>query len=123
MKLSKPIKHACVLTMSLLISNMPNVAVAEKLASDKMMTASAVMADITRAEAEKNVLNYLQRADVQAELVKHGVSADEAAARLASLSESEVKQLAHQAKTAQAGGDILVAVLLVVLIIFFAKRI
>jgi hypothetical protein len=123
MKFSKSVTKACVLTMSLLISNLPNVALAEKISSEKMISAEAVLAGMTRAEAEKNVLDYLQRNEVQSELVKHGVAPDEAAARLASLSDAEVNQLAMQAKKAQAGGDILVAVLLVVLIIYFAKRI
>lgn len=123
MRLSKPVNSVCVLTMTALMSNLPNVALAEKIASENMVTASAVLADITREEAEKNVQEYLQRSDVQAELIKHGVSAEEAAIRLASLSEAEVKQLSNQAKKAQAGGDILITVLLIVLIIFLIKRI
>ena len=123
MKLVKPAKTACILTMSVLMSNLPNVAMAEKIASQKMVTASDVLADITREEAEINIREYLQRSEVQAELVKRGVTADEAAARLASLSEAEIKQLSSQAKKAQAGGDILVAILLVVLIIYLIKRI
>lgn len=123
MKLAKPVKTACILTMSVLMSNLPNVAMAEKITTEKMVTASDVLADITREEAESNIREYLQRSEVQAELVKRGVTADEAAARLASLSEAEVKQLSNQAKKAQAGGDILVAILLVVLIIYLIKRI
>lgn len=123
MKLSKSVKTACILTMSLLMSNIPNVALAEKVSELKMISASVVLEELTRAEAEQNVRDYLQRSEVQSELVKRGVSPDEATARLANLSELEIKQLSGQVKQAQAGGDILVAILLVVLIIYLIKRI
>lgn len=124
MKISKP-KKAAVFFMAILISNIPNVVLAENLIRSKneMISTSTVLAEITRTEAEKNIRDFLQKSDVQGELIKHGVSPDEVSARLASLSEQEIRQLSGQVKEARAGGDILVAVLLVVLIIYFIKRI
>ena len=108
-----------------LISNIPNVVLAEGIINSKneMISTSMVLAEITRAEAEKNVRDYLQKSDIQSELIKHGVSPDEVSARLANLSEQEIRQISGQVKEARAGGDILVAILLVVLIIYFIQRI
>lgn len=118
-------KSVCALTMAVVMSNVPNVVMAESAvaAQNQMIPTSAVLEELSRTEAEQNVRDYLQRSEVQAELVKRGVSADEAASRLASLSEREIKQLSTQVQQAQAGGDILLAILLIVLIIFLVKRI
>ena len=118
-------KSVCALTMAVVMSNVPNVVMAESAvaAQNQMISTSAVLEELSRTEAEQNVRDYLQRSEVQAELVKRGVSADEAASRLASLSEREIKQLSTQVQQAQAGGDILLAILLIVLIIFLVKRI
>lgn len=124
MKVSK-LKKSAALFMAILISNIPNVVLAENLIRSKneMISTSTVLAEITRTEAEKNIRDFLQKSEVQSELIKQGVSPDEASARLANLSEQEIQQLSGQVKEARAGGDILVAVLLVVLIIYFIKRI
>lgn len=125
MQISKSKKNVLTVFMAILISNIPNVVLADSLISSKseMISTSTVLADITRAEAEKNIRDYLQKSEVQSELIKQGVSPDEVSARLANLSEQEIKQLSGQVKEARAGGDILVAVLLVVLILILIKRI
>jgi len=111
--------------MALLVSNIPNVVLAESLNNSKneMISTSTVLAEATRAEAEENIRDYLQKSEVQSELIRQGVAPDEVSVRLANLSEQEIRQLSGQVKEARAGGDILVAVLLVVLIIYFIKRI
>lgn len=111
--------------MALLISHIPNIVLAESLTSPKneMISTSMVLAETTRSQDEKNIRDYLQKSEVQNELIKQGISSDEATARLANLSEQEIRQLSNQVKEARAGGDILVAVLLVVLIIYFVQRI
>jgi hypothetical protein len=48
---------------------------------------------------------FLDRADVRSALESHGVSAAEAKARVAALSEDEVKSLAAQFDSLPAGGD------------------
>lgn len=124
MNFSKSTKLAGTFFMAFLISPIPNVALAEGIMNHQgMISTSTVLADVSRAEAEKEVRDYLQNSEVQAALIKQGLSADEASARLASLSEQEIRQLSGQVKEARAGGDILVAILIVVLIIFLIKRI
>ena len=125
MKTLKFRKTAGALFMALLMSHIPNIVLAESLTSPKneMISTSTVLAETTRSQAEKNIRDYLQKSEVQNEFINQGISSDEAAARLANLSEHEIRQLSNQVKEARAGGDILVAVLLVVLIIYFVQRI
>lgn len=125
MKISKIRNTMWALFMAFLMSNISNVALANKLISSKneMISTSVALAEITRVEAEKDILDYFQKSEVQNELIKQGVSPNEVTTRLANLSEQEIQQLSGQVKEARAGGDILVAVLLVVLIIYFIKRI
>ncbi len=125
MTFTKPTKLIGAFFMAFLISPIPNVAFAEGLVrnSTQMISTSIVLADVSRADAENEVRDYLKDSQVQATLIKQGVSPDEVSARLASLSEQEIRQLSGQVKEVRAGGDILVAILLVVLIIFLIKRI
>ena len=91
-----------------------------------MITTTEAIAEMTRAEGASTVNEFLARTDVKDQLVKLGVSPEEAQKRVASLSENEVKKLATDIEKAQIGGDvggILIIVLLVILIIYFAKRI
>ncbi len=55
----------------------------------------------------------LSRADVQAEMERLGISADQAAVRIAQLTDEEASRLAQHIETAPAGAGVLGAVLLV----------
>ena len=78
---------------------------------------------IVSAERDANlsdIRGQLQREDVQAQMQKMGVDAASVDARLATLSDSELSDLAEQMKTAPAGGDVLVllgAVFVVLLVL------
>ncbi len=124
MKLSSISKNITIATLTVLMSHIPNVALADvAIQKQEMISAGSVLADISREEAAKEVKNYLSKTEVQAELIKHGLTADEVNTRLASLSKQELQQLAGQVQEARAGGDILVTILIVVLIIYLIKRI
>lgn len=91
-----------------------------------MITTGAVLAQIDRAEAQRQVEAIVNNAEIQKALIDRGLMPDEVKSRLASLTEQEIRDLAGQLDQARAGGEvvgILVAVLLVVLIIFLVKRI
>jgi hypothetical protein len=67
-----------------------------------------------------SIRGQLQRADVQAQMQEMGVDAASVDARLATLSDSELRDMAEQMKNAPAGGDVLVllgAVFLVLLVL------
>lgn len=114
-----------VVLLSVLMSHVPNAVAVEAITSG-MITTSEAVDMLSRAELEAKVRAHLQRDDLRGELLKYGVSADEVSGRLASLSQSELNQLATQMDQSRYGGDVfglLVVALLVVLIIYFAKRI
>ena len=129
MKLSSLTKIFTITAMTILMSHIPDVVLADtviqkqKQMAGQMIPASSVLADITRENAQKDVENYISKSDVQAELMKHGLTADEVNSRLASLSDQEMRQLSGQVQQARAGGDILITVLVVILIIYLIQRI
>ena len=61
----------------------------------------------TSAAQRDSVTSFLQRTDVQSALQTQGVKADDAIARVQSMSDAEVAQLAGRIEHAPAGGDIL----------------
>lgn len=114
-----------VLTLSLFMSNIPHVAAAEG-ARQMISTANAVEM-LSREASEAKVRAHLSDQEIRLALEKHGLSADEASKRVASLSDAELSQLAKQMDQARYGGDpvvgILVIVVLVLLILFLVKRV
>ncbi len=125
MKAWKFSKLSIIAVMCLLMSHIPNIAVAEVLVneSNSMIPTSLVLADMNRAQTENEIREFLSTAEVRNQLAKEGVSESEISKRIASLSEQELQQLAGEVKEAKAGGDILFAILIVVLIVYLIKRI
>lgn len=91
--------------------------------ADGMISTMTVLSNLSRSEKEADVALYFQREDVRAELIKKGLSFEEVSSRIASLSDLELQTLATQVQEARAGGDVFVTVLLILLIVFVAKRI
>ena len=122
MNFSRTTKYLCIGALSFSLSNTPSVAAAA--AHDlKLISTAEVVDEVSRSHKEQKVKDFLSRSDVRDQLIKHGVNADEASIRVASLSEQELNQLSSQVEQAKAGGNILVAILLIVLIIYLIKRI
>jgi hypothetical protein len=95
-------------------------------AQASMISTNEAMQVMNRGQNATNVANFLARSDVQQQLQHLGVNPQEASMRLSGLTDQEVAQLSQDIERASAGGDItgiLVVVLIVVAIIFFAKRI
>ncbi len=115
---SAPLRTTCSLVLCVMMSNLPNVAVAQH----GMIATDAVVAELERAQTHQRVQSVLDRKDVQSALIARGLTPTEASLRLAQLSDSELRQLDGQIQQARAGGTILVEILLVVLIIFLIKR-
>lgn len=122
MKIPMKLKLFCIYMLSALMTHIPDVALAETAATS-MIPTSVVVSDLNKAEAQANVENFLNRDDVRQQLMKNGISPEEAATRVAALSPAEMKDLSSQMDQARAGGDILVTILVVVLIIFLIQRI
>jgi hypothetical protein len=79
------------------------------------------VADLPNARVDRDqVLQLLAREEVRAALVAQGIDPEEARARVASLSEAEIQEIAGRFETLPAGGDgfgTAIAVLLIILIV------
>lgn len=94
---------------------------------EAMIPTATVVDQLTRTEAETKVRDIVNDGEVSAKLAAYGISPKDVSVRLASLSDNELRQLTSQMQQARYGGDpvvgILIIVVLVLLIIFLAKRI
>jgi hypothetical protein len=81
---------------------------------------------VTAAAAQQNrakIAAAFERADVQAELQKMGITRDEAQARVAALTDAETASVAHQIDTLPAGGDGIVGALVFVFVLLLVTDI
>jgi len=107
-----------------MMTSLPHIAVAE--AAKGMIPTVEVVEELSRADALLKVQGYLNLPELKQSLLKQGLAPEEVSNRIASLSTSELNQLAVQMDQAKYGGDvtgILIVVLLVVLIIYLVRRI
>ena len=80
--------------------------------------AALLSTDAALASAERErVASMFDRADVQAQLQSYGVSAAQAKARVAALSDAEAAQLAAQIDALPVGGDGIIGALIFVFVI------
>ena len=84
------------------------------------------MLDMSRGqEARETLTQFMARQDVRSAIVAQGVGPLEADARLNSLTDAEVIQLADQVDQLPAGGDVLslaIAVLVIVILVLLIMR-
>lgn len=81
---------------------------------------------VTAAAAEQNrakVAATFERADVQAELQKMGVSSDEARARVAAMSDAEAASVANKIDSLPAGGDGIVGAIVFIFVLLLVTDI
>jgi hypothetical protein len=81
---------------------------------------------VTAAAAEQNrakVAATFERADVQAELQKMGVSTDEARARVAAMSDAEAASIANKIDSLPAGGDGIVGAIVFIFVLLLVTDI
>ena len=128
MMLSNRCRFFTVAVLTAALSHLPNVVMAETViaknaTTKKMISTSEVLSNFDREATKNNVADFLTGKDVEAKLVAEGLTVTEAQARIASLSDQELQNLSMQIDKAQHGGDILVTILLIVLIIYLIKRI
>ena len=95
---------AATLIVSMASLSLPMQAFAAVIPTDAVI-AQASAIDLSRQRSE--LTTFLTRSDVQKQLVSLGVDQNQAAARIAALSDAEVQQLYGKMQTLPAGGDIL----------------
>lgn len=118
-------KNIIVLVISVLLSHVPEIAMAAHTTQvgTQMISTETVLSDLDQSESEQKIGEFLLTSNAQNELMMQGISSEEASARLASLSDLEIRDLSMQIQEAKAGGDVLITVLLILLIVFLVQRI
>jgi hypothetical protein len=82
-----------------------------------MISTEQVAAAHVAQQNRDKIAAALNRPEVIAELEKHGVSSDEAKARVAALSEDEAASLANKIDNLPAGGDSVVGALVLIFLV------
>ncbi|MBK9185050.1 MAG: PA2779 family protein [Moraxellaceae bacterium] len=95
---------AATLIISMASLSLPIQAFAAVIPTDAVIAQATAM-DLSHQRSE--LTTFLTRTDVQKQLVSLGVDQNQAAARIAALSDAEVQQLYGKMQTLPAGGDIL----------------
>lgn len=105
---------AAMLIVSCTSLSIPMQATAAVIPTDAVIAQATAM-DLSRQRSE--LTTFLTRSDVQTQLVSLGVDHDQAAARIAALSDDEVQQLYGKMQTLPAGGDILGTLVFIFLVL------
>ncbi len=81
---------------------------------------------VTAAAAQQNrakIAATFERADVQAELQKMGIAAEEAQARVAALTDAETASIAHRVDSIPAGGEGIIGALIFIFVLLLVTDI
>jgi hypothetical protein len=105
---------AATLIVSMASLSLPMQALAAVIPTDAVI-AQASAIDLSRQRSE--LTTFLTRSDVQKQLVSLGVDSNQAASRVAALSDDEVQQLYGKMQTLPAGGDILGTLVFIFLVL------
>ena len=113
-RIAKPISHFVIFAFLWLGLQLP-AAQAGIVGTEIIVSAAQAQQDRTQ------IMNLLDRKDIQEQLVSHGVTAEQAKTRVDSLSDAETHTLANQLNTLPAGGDssilgVIVLIFLVLLV-------
>lgn len=120
------IKKIVVVVLSVMLSNVPQLFAAENAQAEQMISTVAWASEQNRELAILKLQTFLDRSDVGEKLAESGYSVAEVKDRMASLSDVEIQHLSSELDNATYGGSIggiLIVVVLVLLIIYLAKRI
>lgn len=89
-------------------------------ASADIITTEVLLAEMSHTSTQQQLAAALDRSDVVQQLEQYGVSAADAADRIAALTDAEAQQLAQHFDELPAGGN--VTILLVVIILILLLR-
>lgn len=113
------------IVLATFLSGIPHAAAIE-ITNSEIIPTAVVIDELSRRRNSLQIEEFLERADVRVQLGELGLTREEINAKLATLSDTEIRQLAGEIKEARFGGELtglLVVVVLILLIIFLAKRI
>ncbi|MFQ5581806.1 MAG: PA2779 family protein [Mariprofundaceae bacterium] len=103
---------------SLMIVSMLMISLPMPHAYAAMVGTEQVVQAQSTGHAHDQIMVFLEQAEVQQQLQALGVAPDDAKARVASLTESEMNMLANRIEQLPAGGDVVGTIAGVILIIF-----
>ncbi len=109
-RIAKPISHFVILAFLWLGVQLP-AAQAGIVGTESLVSSEQAQQD------RAHILKLLERKDVQEQLVAYGVDAEQAKARVNSLTDAEMRTLAGQMDQLPAGGDSVVGILFAIFII------
>ncbi|MEO7497767.1 MAG: PA2779 family protein [Massilia sp.] len=114
-----PLKKIFVHTLitAFMFTGLAQTAQAAMISTEQVVNADA--AQLNRAK----VAAAFSRADVRAELQKMGVNTEEAAARVASLTDAETASIANQVDSLPAGGDGIVGAIVFIFVLLLVTDI
>ncbi|MBD64832.1 MAG: hypothetical protein CME62_06475 [Halobacteriovoraceae bacterium] len=118
----KNLKVFLCLMLSLSIFNISIAQATNVTSNAQMVSTMDAVNSFDRAAVETKIKTLASSDEVKAKLSEFGLTENEIDLRLASLSDAELAEFDQNIQQAQAGG-ILVAILVVILIIYFAQRI
>ncbi|MCC5810950.1 MAG: PA2779 family protein [Ectothiorhodospiraceae bacterium] len=101
--------------MFLLVGFASQTAMAGIVGTDRVLSEQSAAADRMQLDA------LLEREDVQQKLVEYGVSPEEAAERVAALTNEEAMELAQRMDDLPAGGSAVVILLVVILLLLLLR--
>ena len=115
----RKIKHSFVyfLMSALVFTGFAQSAQAAMIGTDQVVAAGVAQ------QNQAKVLAALDRPEIVAELEKHGVSPEDAKARVAALSDAEVATLAGKVDQLAAGGDSVIGVLVFIFVLLLVTDI
>ena len=118
-------KKMLIVTLSVMLTRVPQLQAAAE-AQGKMISTVDWVNEQSRKEMEAKVTQFMNREDVATQLTQNGVNPTEAQMRVASLSDAELQHLSSEIDKSTYGGSVagvLIIVVLVLLIIYLAKRV
>jgi hypothetical protein len=110
-KMLKPMSMSLAVMMFLMAAPVQSVTAA-------MINTETIMDSARGREAREYLHQLMARKDIQSAIVAHGIDADEAWARLNSLSDDEVIRIADQIDQLPAGGGLAEFLLIIILVGF-----
>ncbi|MBI2778409.1 MAG: PA2779 family protein [Gammaproteobacteria bacterium] len=109
-RIARPISHFVILAFLWLGVQLP--------AAHAGIVGTETLVSSEQAQQDRaHILKLLERKDVQEQLVAYGVDAEQAKARVNSLTDAEMRSLAGQMDQLPAGGDSVVGILFAIFII------
>ena len=115
-RIAKPISHFVIFAFLWLGLQLP--------AAQASIVGTETIVSVAQAQQDRTqIMNLLDRTDIQEHLMSHGVTAAQAKARVDSLSDAETHALAGQLNTLPAGGDSILSVIVLIFLVLLVTDI